>query len=119
MLSSETPAHPLEKPARRIRCELLTLGDELLLGLTANGHLAFIGSQLGARGIELRRNVTVTDDAEDIARQLRESLARSDFVLITGGLGPTCDDRTRGAGAGGPGARVGAGVRLERAGRAP
>src|ERR1035438_6761470 len=88
MLSRETPAHPLEKPARRIRCELLALGDELLLGLTANGHLAFIGSQLGARGIELRRNVTVTDDAEDIARQLRESLARSDFVLITGGLGP-------------------------------
>src|ERR1022692_4403059 len=106
MLSSETPAHPLEKPARRIRCELLTLGDELLLGLTANGHLAFIGSQLGARGIELRRNVTVTDDAEDIARHLRESLARSDFVLITGGLGPTCDDRTREAVAGVLGQRL-------------
>ena len=47
------------------------------------------------RGVELRRNVTVTDDAEDIATQFRESWARSDVVLITGGLGPTCDDRTR------------------------
>jgi nicotinamide-nucleotide amidase len=85
----------LKKPAHRLRYELLTLGDELLLGLTANGHLAFIGSQLGARGIQLRRNVTVTDDAEDIAEQFRESWARSDVILITGGLGPTCDDRTR------------------------
>jgi nicotinamide-nucleotide amidase len=85
----------LKKPPHRLHYELLTIGDELLLGLTANGHLTFIGSQLGARGIELRRNVTVTDDAEDIAGQFRESWARSDVVLITGGLGPTCDDRTR------------------------
>jgi nicotinamide-nucleotide amidase len=85
----------LNKPAHKLRYELLTIGDELLLGLTANGHLTFIGAQLGARGIELRRNITVTDDAEDIAMQVRESLARSDVVLITGGLGPTCDDRTR------------------------
>ena len=85
----------MNKPAHKLRYELLTIGDELLLGLTANGHLTFIGAQLGARGIELRRNITVTDDAEDIAMQVRESLARSDVVLITGGLGPTCDDRTR------------------------
>jgi nicotinamide-nucleotide amidase len=85
----------LKKPPHKLRYELLTIGDELLLGLTANGHLGFIGAQLGARGIELRRNVTVTDDAEDIAAQVSESLARSDVVLITGGLGPTCDDRTR------------------------
>jgi nicotinamide-nucleotide amidase len=85
----------LNTPTHRPRYELLTLGDELLLGLTANGHLTFIGAQLGARGVELRRNVTVTDDAEDIAAQFRDSWARSDVVLITGGLGPTCDDRTR------------------------
>jgi nicotinamide-nucleotide amidase len=85
----------LKKPASSLRYELLTIGDELLLGLTANGHLTFIGAELGARGVELRRNVTVTDDAEDIALQFRESWARSDVVLVTGGLGPTCDDRTR------------------------
>lgn len=75
--------------------ELLTLGDELLLGLTANSHLTFLGAELGRRGVLLNRNVTITDDAEDIARQFRESWARADVVITTGGLGPTCDDRTR------------------------
>ncbi|MGA3007684.1 MAG: CinA family nicotinamide mononucleotide deamidase-related protein, partial [Opitutaceae bacterium] len=77
------------------RFELLTLGDELLLGLTANGHLEFIGAQLSRRGVTLLRNVTLTDDAAAITEQFRESWARSDVVITTGGLGPTCDDRTR------------------------
>ncbi|HEY3756773.1 MAG TPA: CinA family nicotinamide mononucleotide deamidase-related protein [Opitutaceae bacterium] len=87
-------SHPA-KTVPRARYELLTLGDELLLGLTVNGHLSFIGSELGRRGVELKRNVTITDDADDIAAQFRESWARSDVVITTGGLGPTCDDRTR------------------------
>ncbi len=77
------------------RYELLTLGDELLLGLTANGHLTYIGAQLGRRGVLLQRNVTITDEAEAIAAQFRESWARADVIITTGGLGPTCDDRTR------------------------
>ena len=77
------------------RYELLTLGDELLLGLTANGHLTFIGQQLGRRGVLLQRNVTITDEADAIAAQFRESWAKADVVITTGGLGPTCDDRTR------------------------
>jgi nicotinamide-nucleotide amidase len=83
------------KPVTQIRYELLTLGDELLLGLTENSHLAFIGATLGRRGVELRRNVTLTDDAEAIVAQLRETLEEADVILVTGGLGPTCDDRTR------------------------
>ncbi len=43
----------------------------------------------------LQRNVTITDDADAIARQFRESWPRSDVLITTGGLGPTCDDRTR------------------------
>lgn len=77
------------------RFELVTLGDELLLGLTANSHLTWIGGQLGRRGVQLDRNVTVSDDAAVIARQFRESWARADVVITSGGLGPTCDDRTR------------------------
>ncbi len=77
------------------RYELLTLGDELLLGLTPNSHLTWIGGQLGRRGILLQRNVTLTDEADAIAAQFRESWARADVVITTGGLGPTCDDRTR------------------------
>jgi nicotinamide-nucleotide amidase len=85
------------RPLNALRYELLTLGDELLLGLTVNGHLAFIGSQLGRRGVTLSRNVTLTDDADVIATQFRESWARADVIITTGGLGPTCDDRTRDA----------------------
>jgi nicotinamide-nucleotide amidase len=84
-----------QRPVSQVRYELLTLGDELLLGLTANGHLTFIGAQLGRRGALLQRNVTITDEADAIAVQFRESWARADVVITTGGLGPTCDDRTR------------------------
>jgi nicotinamide-nucleotide amidase len=83
------------RPTRKARFELLTLGDELLLGLTANGHLTFIGGQLGRRGALLQRNVTITDEADAIAEQFIESWKRADVVITTGGLGPTCDDRTR------------------------
>jgi len=86
-----TPA----RPVAAVRYELLTLGDELLLGLTANGHLTFIGAQLGRRGALLQRNITITDEADAIAAQFRESWARADVIITTGGLGPTCDDRTR------------------------
>lgn len=81
--------------ASRTRYELLTMGDELLLGLTPNGHLTFIGAQLGRRGAMLQRNITITDEADAIAAQFRESWARADVIITTGGLGPTCDDRTR------------------------
>ena len=79
----------------QVHYELLTLGDELLLGLTPNGHLSFIGEELARRGVMLRRNVTITDDASAIAHQFRESWSSADVVITTGGLGPTCDDRTR------------------------
>jgi len=77
------------------RYELLTLGDELLLGLTANSHLLWIGAELGRRGVQLARNVTISDEAPVIAAQFRESWAQADVLITTGGLGPTCDDRTR------------------------
>src|SRR3954469_17082606 len=96
MVSAHNPTgaepHP---PHKKARYELITLGDELLLGLTANGHLTFIGAQLGRRGALLERNVTITDEADAIAEQFRESWKRADVVITTGGLGPTCDDRTR------------------------
>src|SRR3954454_17667058 len=96
MVSAHNPEDAAPDSAiKKTRYELLTLGDELLLGLTANGHLTFIGAQLGRRGALLNRNVTITDEADAIAEQFRESWARADVVITTGGLGPTCDDRTR------------------------
>jgi nicotinamide-nucleotide amidase len=88
------PSRPRAKTTSA-RYELLTLGDELLLGLTSNTHLTWIGAELGRRGVLLQRNVTVTDEADAIATQFRESWAVADIIITTGGLGPTCDDRTR------------------------
>ncbi|PHX86617.1 MAG: damage-inducible protein CinA [Opitutia bacterium] len=92
---SSSNSSAASKPVAQLYYELLTLGDELLLGLTANGHLTFIGAQLGRRGVTLRRNITITDEADAIVAQFRESWSRADVVITTGGLGPTCDDRTR------------------------
>lgn len=103
MANAAHPAHPpsFSSDAHRVpRIELLTFGDELLLGLTPNSHLTFIGSQLGRGGVQLARHVTIDDHADAIAAQFRESWARADVVITTGGLGPTCDDRTREAVAG-------------------
>lgn len=77
------------------RFELLTLGDELLLGRTPNAHLTFLGSQLSRRGVALAANHVLPDDSETIATQVARSWARSAVVITTGGLGPTSDDRTR------------------------
>lgn len=85
---------PVTAPTRP-RIDLLTLGDELLLGLTPNGHLTFIGQQLARRGAALSRCLTLTDEATAIASALRRSWREADVVITTGGLGPTCDDRTR------------------------
>ena len=97
MVSSSSQSFPAAagRPVAAVRYELITLGDELLLGLTANSHLTFIVGALGRLGARLARNVTITDDADDIAAQFKESWARADVVITTGGLGPTCDDRTR------------------------
>lgn len=92
-LSRERPSS--SKPISALHYELLTFGDELLLGLTPNSHLTFVGGQLGRRGVTLARSVVVTDEEPAIAAQFRESWARADVVITTGGLGPTCDDRTR------------------------
>ena len=91
--SNEPTRNGAGKPSPRY--ELLTLGDELLLGLTANSHLTWIGAELGRRGVQLARNVTIDDKAEVIAGQLRESWGKADIIITTGGLGPTCDDNTR------------------------
>ncbi|MCH2615666.1 MAG: CinA family nicotinamide mononucleotide deamidase-related protein, partial [Opitutales bacterium] len=74
---------------------LITLGEELLLGLTRNGHLTYIGNQLRQRGITLHSNYTISDDNQDIDQQFAFCWERSDVLITTGGLGPTVDDRTK------------------------
>jgi len=77
------------------KISLLTIGEELLLGLTPNGHLSFIGEQLRKVGLAMHANSTISDKPEDIALYFRRCWQDSDIVIATGGLGPTVDDRTK------------------------
>ena len=78
-----------------MRAEVVSIGDELLTGQKVNTNAAFLCSELGAAGVAVERVVACGDDEEAITGQLGESLARSELVLVTGGLGPTRDDRTK------------------------
>lgn len=73
---------------------LLTIGDEILLGDILNGNARHIASELRGRGFLLDRIITVGDIEDDIVEHLGQCLAGAHFVIVTGGLGPTDDDRT-------------------------
>ena len=75
--------------------EIVTIGDELLLGHTIDTNAAHIARQLAALGIGVRRRATVGDAAGEIATAVGEALERTGAVVTTGGLGPTADDLTR------------------------
>jgi nicotinamide-nucleotide amidase len=75
--------------------EIVTIGDELLLGYTVDTNAAHIGRELASLGIEIRRRSTVGDAAAEIADAVSLALARTGAVITTGGLGPTADDLTK------------------------
>jgi len=75
--------------------EIVTIGDELLLGETVDHNSAWLGRVLAAAGIRVRRRATVGDDAEGIRDAVAQALERTGVVLCTGGLGPTRDDLTK------------------------
>jgi nicotinamide-nucleotide amidase len=79
------------------RVELVTIGDELLLGFTIDTNGAHLARELAAIGIEVARRATVRDDADAIANAVREALERTGAVITTGGLGPTSDDHSKAA----------------------
>ncbi|MFV2178776.1 CinA family nicotinamide mononucleotide deamidase-related protein [Actinomadura sp. LOL_016] len=80
-----------------MRVELLTVGDELLLGDTINGNAAWLGRRLADHGVEVTRSVVVGDETGVIVEAVTAALGRADAVITTGGLGPTYDDLTRDA----------------------
>ncbi len=80
-----------------VRVELLTLGDELLRGDVVDGNAAWLGARLHAQGLEVHHVTTVGDAEDDIVAALRAAAHRARVVVVSGGLGPTDDDRTFGA----------------------
>ncbi len=78
-----------------MRIEVVTIGDELLLGFTIDTNAAHLARALAAEGVEIVRRTTCGDTAESIASAVRDALERTGAVITTGGLGPTSDDLTK------------------------
>ena len=73
--------------------ELISIGDELLIGQTVNTNAAWLGNQLAAMGAKITKTVTVPDQKNPILRAIQA--IESDLCIVTGGLGPTNDDITK------------------------
>ncbi|MBZ0273045.1 competence/damage-inducible protein A [bacterium] len=81
--------------APRFHCEILATGEELISGRTVDTNSAHIAQRVASVGYLVRRITAVGDDQDDIVRALADALSRTPLVIVTGGLGPTDDDRTR------------------------
>ena len=75
--------------------EIISIGDELLIGQTINSNAAWMGQELNKIGIDVYQVSTISDDKNHIVNALNDALNRTKLVLITGGLGPTRDDITK------------------------
>lgn len=75
--------------------EIITIGDEILIGQIVDTNSAFIAAQLNRIGIRVKQISSVSDDRQHILTALAEAAQRAQVILITGGLGPTKDDITK------------------------
>ena len=78
-----------------MKAEIISIGDELLIGQVINTNASWIGEQLTMAGIKVYQAVSIADDYNHIFEALELAGRRADVVLITGGLGPTKDDITK------------------------
>ena len=78
-----------------MRAEIITIGDELLIGQVVDTNSAWMAERLNEVGISLHQITSVHDNREHILKALDEAFSRADIVFTTGGLGPTKDDITK------------------------
>ncbi|MEY5069277.1 MAG: hypothetical protein RLZ47_1139 [Bacteroidota bacterium] len=78
-----------------MQAEIITIGDEILIGQVVDTNSAWIGQKLNHIGISVKQISSISDDRNDILSTLRAAVNRADLVIITGGLGPTKDDITK------------------------
>ncbi len=79
----------------RLNIEIINTGSELMRGLVLNTHSQWLGRQLADAGYPVTRQISIPDAGPAIQQAVRESLGRSELIIVTGGLGPTSDDLTR------------------------
>jgi nicotinamide-nucleotide amidase len=75
--------------------EIITIGDEILIGQIVDTNSAWMAAKLNEEGISIKQISSVSDNREHILTALAEAATRADIILITGGLGPTKDDITK------------------------
>jgi nicotinamide-nucleotide amidase len=78
-----------------IKAQIITIGDEILIGQITDTNSVFISQKMNETGITVTKKVAVADKENEIIRAMDEALQESDVVLMTGGLGPTKDDITK------------------------
>ncbi|MGY8779513.1 MAG: molybdopterin-binding protein, partial [Longimicrobiales bacterium] len=80
-----------------VRAAVVSVGNELLSGQTVDTNAAWLARALATRGIVVVRRYTVGDIESDISEALGAACAVAELVVVSGGLGPTPDDRTKAA----------------------
>jgi len=78
-----------------MKAEIITIGDEILIGQIVDTNSQWIGKELNRIGVSVYQISSIQDDSEHILQALKEAEERVDIVILTGGLGPTKDDITK------------------------
>ena len=78
-----------------MEADLITIGDEILIGQIVDTNSAWMAKQLNDEGINIHEIISISDQPSHIIATLKESGSKASIVLVTGGLGPTKDDRTK------------------------
>lgn len=81
----------------KTRATLITIGDEILIGQVIDSNSAFIAKQLNKIGIEVEEILSIKDELYHIIEAFERGIDNSDILIVTGGLGPTKDDKTKAA----------------------
>lgn len=80
---------------KQVKVEIITIGDEILIGQIVDTNSAWMGAELSKAGFDVVQITSVHDEAMPIQSALKAALGRADVVLVTGGIGPTKDDVTK------------------------
>lgn len=78
-----------------MNAEIITIGDEILIGQIIDTNSAFLGKQFNKIGVEVVQITSIQDEKQAIIKALKDAEQRADIILTTGGLGPTKDDLTK------------------------
>lgn len=81
----------------KIKATLLTIGDEILIGQIVDTNSAFIAQQLNKIGVQVEEIISVQDEMIHIIEAFQRGISKSNIIIVTGGLGPTKDDKTKAA----------------------